>query len=130
MSLPDPEIPEADLRIAGTEADRLLLGGDSLLYRPDEDLAAANGSKRPDVVRIVREYALIFGDRFLQMALHAQHVTSSKMRNRVPRRARQGFQGQLLRPSEIGIVCARTKIQQTVRECGCQQALAFHRLWI
>src|SRR5215469_14552741 len=98
MRLSDPEIPEADLRIAGTETDGSLLGRNSLLYRPDENFAAADGGKRPDVVRIIGEYALIFGDRLLQMALHAQHGTSGQMRKRISRRNRQRFQGQPLCP--------------------------------
>jgi hypothetical protein len=39
MHPPNPVIPIADVAIAGTKADGLLLERDHLLYRPGEELA-------------------------------------------------------------------------------------------
>src|SRR6516162_4858580 len=69
MHLPDPEIIEPDLRIAGTEADGKLLRRDDLLHRPGQELAIAECRDRVHPVAIERERRLVFRKWPLRTAL-------------------------------------------------------------
>ena len=62
MPGPDPAIEKADLGIAGTEPDGLLLGRDQLLDRPGHELAPAEMGVCVGPVAVERDHRLVFGN--------------------------------------------------------------------
>src|SRR4029077_20559364 len=79
MRAPDPEIVKADLGIARTEPDGLLLGRDKLLYQPGHELAPAKMGVCVGPVAVERDGCLVFENGLVVSVLRAQHLASGKM---------------------------------------------------
>jgi len=88
MHEPNPVVINADIWIAGTEAEGLLLQRYHLLNRPNEELALAEGGYCEHPVAIEREHCLVFGNGLLESALSAQNLAFREMRERAARRCR------------------------------------------
>src|SRR3984893_16293796 len=115
MHLPDPEIPKADVAIAGTEADGLLLEQDRLLYRPDVDFASADMAYCACPIAIGRERHLVFADRLPAPAHGAQELTFGKMRKRVAGRCDRSVQQGLAGDQISGSLFSYIDLEERVR---------------
>jgi hypothetical protein len=96
MRLTDSEIPNAKLGIARAEADCLLLGGDCLLYRANQEFASTDIGQCLHRVAIGRKRRLVFGNSFLTSPLRTQHLASGVMCERAAGRGCQGLPDQAL----------------------------------
>src|SRR4029077_7727062 len=79
MHLSDRVIPIAYLRIAGAEAERLLMQFDRFVEQSDPELAPAETRKSVDPTMVERERLLIFRDALLVAAGRAQHLAVGVM---------------------------------------------------
>ena len=93
MDKSNSAVPVADIRIARTEADRLLLGGDCLLYRSGVELTLAQSEECEDPIAIQREHHLVFGNGLRISALRPQHPAFGVMRDSALGRGSQGLSG-------------------------------------
>ena len=123
MHAPDPAIEKADLGIARTEPDGLLLGRDQLLDRPGHELAPAEMGVCVGPVAVERDDGLVFGNGLVVSVLRTQHLAFGETRERAARRRGEGSLGQVFRAHNIGRGRAGHKIEDTGRELDRQPAL-------
>src|SRR6202022_49594 len=88
-------------RIAGAEADGLLLERDRLLYRPGEELALSESMPAGHYVAIQRESRLVFRSGLRISPLRAQYLGSGEMRLRVAGQRHQGLPREPFRARDI-----------------------------
>ena len=124
---PDPAVKQADLGIAGTEPDGLLLGRDKLLDRPGHELAPAEMGVCVGPVAVKRDHRLVFGNGLVISVLRAQHLGFGEMRGRAAGRGGQGSLGQVFRAHNICRGRVGHRIEDTGRERDRQPALRRRR---
>jgi hypothetical protein len=130
MHLPDPEIPNADVGIAGTKANGLLLERDRLLYRPDVDLASTDMGYCARPIAIGRERRLVFADRLLAPTRGAQELAFGPMRKRAPGRRRQGLPYQPFRAGNVRRGGVGHFVEHAAGKRAHQPGLRLDRPWI
>src|SRR2546430_14853013 len=97
MSGSDPAEKQADLGIAGTKPDRLLLGWDQLLDRPGHEVAPAEMGVCVGPVAVERDHGFVFRNRLAESVQRAQHLVSCKKCARAAGPPGQGLLRQLIR---------------------------------
>src|SRR5436190_23895852 len=97
MSGSDPAEKQADLGIAGTKPDRLLLRWDQLLDRPGHEVAPAEMGVCVGPVAVERDHGFVFGNSLAVSMLRAQNLGFSKMCDRAAGYDGRGLLGQLFR---------------------------------
>jgi hypothetical protein len=127
MYLPDPGIPIADVGIARTEANSLLLGWNHGFYPTGVELGQAEMGDCSHPVAVERDRHLVFWNRLLESLLRAQHLALGEMRKRAPRQCRQGFADQYFRACDVGDGRVSHFVHDTGRELSCQPALRLDR---
>src|ERR1700686_3981857 len=90
MDDPNSAVPVADVGIAWTEADGLLLQRDSLLCRSGKELAPAERGECEHPVAIGRDHGLEFGNGLLasrhrvDAARRVRELRAGELRERIP----------------------------------------------
>src|SRR2546423_41556 len=109
-------IVKADLGIAGTEPDGLLLGGDNLLYRPRKELAPAKMGIWIRPVAVESDGRLILENGLVVWVLSAYPRPLGETGGGAAGRARHGSLGQAFRKRDIGRRRVRHKIKDPRHE--------------
>src|SRR5215472_776230 len=130
MRAPDPAIEKADLGIAGTEPDGLLLGWDQRLDRSGHELAPAEVGIGVGPVAVERDDGLVFEYGLVVAVLRAQHLALGETRERAARRRGQGSLCQAFCTRNISRRRVSHKIEGTGGELDRQPALRCDRSWI
>src|SRR5947207_15867492 len=114
MSGSDPAEKQADLGIAGTKPDRLLLGWDQLLVRPGHKVAPAEMGVCVGPVAVERDRGFVFRNSLAVSVLRAQHLGSSKMCDRAAGQRGQRLLSQLFRVRNI----SRSRFGHKIKDPG------------
>src|SRR5438876_1963150 len=90
----------------------------------------AEGSYCKYRVRIERDHRLVFGNRFLISALHAEYLTFGEVHERVSVPCGQGLRDQLLGAGNVDSALIGHLVEDAERVHICQPALRLRGPWI